>query len=110
MSFPIERPKRVTSVTHKVKVGCGNLYIIIGNDGGAIIEVFLRLGNAGSCQTGLLEALGRSVSIGLQHGVPIQRFIETLREIKCPSLNWDNGEQIWSCPDALAKVLKGEQR
>lgn len=70
--------------------------------------MFAALGKAGSCVTAYSEALTRAISLGLKYGVPIEEYVEELKGINCPGHVWSNGEQIMSCADAIAKVLKEE--
>lgn len=101
-----KRPKITSGETRKVVTGCGNMYVTINWDKGLPIEVFASLGRAGGCAHCQLEAITRSVSLGLKYGVPMKEFVEELEKIRCPSTMWENGKQILSCPDAIAGELK----
>lgn len=102
-----KRPKSTEAIVTKVITGCGNMYITVGkNEQGKPIEVFTVLGKAGGCAMAQNEALGRSISLGLKYGIPIEEYIDQLDNIRCSSASIDNGEPIVSCPDAIANVLK----
>lgn len=101
------RPKLTKSESYDMPTTCGSIYITPGWDvsDDALIEVFAALGKAGSCPRCLLEAITRSISLGLRYGIPVDEYIEELEGLRCPSAVWEDGEQILSCPDAIAKVL-----
>jgi len=103
-----KRSKVAQGETTRVETGCGHLYITINRDNEKIIEVFATLGKAGGCAKAQGEALTRSITLGLKYGIPPEEFVKQLDNIRCPSPALDNGEQIQSCADAIAKVLKKE--
>lgn len=105
-----KRPKQTTSESHKIPTGCGTLYVTPGWDGDSLIEVFASLGKSGSCPRAMLEAITRSLSLGLKYGIPIEEYIKEFEDIKCPNRVWEDGVQIMSCADAVAKVLKNACR
>ena len=101
-----KRPQSTEGVSYKVKTGCGNMYITPAWDGKHLIEIFATLGKAGGCAHCQLEAITRSISLGLKYGVPATEYVKELENIRCPSPLIDRGEEILSCPDAIAHVLK----
>lgn len=104
---PRERKERGT--TEMINTGCGHLYITINTKDEAIFEVFVRLGKSGQCAAGLMSALTYSITSGLRYGVPVEEYIDRLKDIKCPGPAWDQGAQIQSCADAISKALKKAQ-
>jgi ribonucleoside-diphosphate reductase alpha chain len=107
IAYPKPRPEMIMGTTTKVSTGCGNLYITI-NQGqeGEFFEVFTQMGKAGGCAASQLEAVGRLISLALRGGVDIKVIIEQLKGIRCPSPSWANGKKIFSCADAIARVLE----
>jgi len=102
-----KRPNVLPSATHKVKTGCGCLYVTVTKNDDKPFEVFATLGKAGGCSNCQNEALTRTISIALRYGVPVVDFIEGLKGIQCPNPNmWPENERTLSCPDAIAKVLE----
>jgi len=101
-----DRPKELEGKTFKMPTGCGSLYITINEYDGDVFEVFAKLGKAGGCSACQTEALTRCISVGLRSGVDLEEYYRTLKEIHCSSATFHEGEQIMSCPDAIAKVLK----
>ncbi|MBU1125118.1 MAG: TSCPD domain-containing protein, partial [Candidatus Omnitrophica bacterium] len=104
---PRPRPEVITGTTTKVTTGCGNLYVTINVDETSRpFELFTQMGKAGGCAASQLEALGRLVSLGFRSGIEVKSIIEQLRNIRCPSPSWEKGQRIFSCSDAIARVVE----
>jgi len=100
------RPKSLSGVTVKVSTGCGNSYVTCNSTPEGPFEVFCRLGKAGGCANCQMEALTRSITLGLRYGVPAEEYVRQLSNLGCPSSAIDSqyGE-VQSCPEAVAKVM-----
>jgi ribonucleoside-diphosphate reductase alpha chain len=104
---PRPRPEVIIGTTTKVSTGCGNLYVTINVDEeGRPFELFTQMGKAGGCAASQLEAIGRLVSLGFRSGIEVKSTIEQLRNIRCPSPSWEKGQRIFSCADAIARVIE----
>jgi ribonucleoside-diphosphate reductase alpha chain len=73
---------------------------------GTPFELFTQMGKAGGCAASQLEALGRLVSLAFRSGIEVKAIIEQLRNIRCPSPSWEKGQRIFSCSDAIARVVE----
>lgn len=105
--IPRPRPSVTTGTTTKVTTGCGNLYVTINEDKQHLpFEVFMQMGKAGGCAMSQLEAIGRLLSLALRSGIEIHAIIEQLKGIRCPSPSWERGGRIFSCSDAIARVIE----
>jgi ribonucleoside-diphosphate reductase alpha chain len=63
------------SLTHKFEVGNHEGYLTVGYyENGDPGEIFINIAKEGSTISGLMDSLAISVSIGLQHGVPLDAF------------------------------------
>jgi ribonucleoside-diphosphate reductase alpha chain len=82
---PIRRrlPKRRPSQTTSFAVGGAEGYITAGSypDGG-VGEVFLKLGKQGSTLAGMMDAFSLAISIALQHGVPLETYVEKFTNMR----------------------------
>jgi len=104
---PRPRPEVINGTTTKVATGCGNLYVTINVDGeGKPFELFTQMGKAGGCAASQLEAVGRLVSLAFRSDIEVKSIIEQLRNIRCPSPSWEKGQRIFSCADAIARVIE----
>jgi ribonucleoside-diphosphate reductase alpha chain len=104
---PRPRPEVINGTTTKVATGCGNLYVTINRDEeGRPFELFTQMGKAGGCAASQLEAVGRLVSLAFRTGIEVKAIIEQLRNIRCPSPSWEKGQRIFSCADAIARVIE----
>ncbi|HNX82235.1 MAG TPA: vitamin B12-dependent ribonucleotide reductase [Candidatus Omnitrophota bacterium] len=104
---PRPRPEVVMGTTTKVATGCGNLYVTINLDEeGRPFELFTQMGKAGGCAGSQLEAIGRLVSLAFRAGVEFKSIIQQLSNIRCPSPSWEKGQRIFSCADAIARVIE----
>ncbi|WP_456330164.1 vitamin B12-dependent ribonucleotide reductase [Archaeoglobus sp.] len=111
---PRPRPRITTGRTIETRTGCGSLYVTINEDEYGIAEVFVQLGKSGGCAASQTEAMGRLLSVALRSWIDPEVLIRQLKNIRCPSPGFDNGEVITSCADGVAKVLekylKGEYK
>ena len=104
---PRPRPEVIIGTTTKVATGCGNLYVTINVDEeGRPFELFTQMGKAGGCAASQLEAIGRLVSLAFRSGIEVKSIIDQLRNIRCPSPSWEKGQRIFSCADAIARVIE----
>jgi ribonucleoside-diphosphate reductase alpha chain len=76
---PIRRkmPRERESITHKFNIAGHEGYITAGKyDDGQVGEIFLTdIGKEGSTMRGLMNAFATAISLGLQHGVPLETFV-----------------------------------
>jgi len=70
-------PARRSGYTQKAAVGGHRLYLRTGEyDDGSLGEVFIALHKEGAAFRGLMDNFAVAVSLGLQHGVPLEAFVE----------------------------------
>jgi len=103
----LKRPRILKGRTVVFNIGSIKAHITINvDDIGNAYEVFIRCGKSGSDMGAVSNALGRSISLGLRYGVPIEIYINQLEKIRGTNPVIDNGITIESLPDAIAKALK----
>ncbi len=104
----IRRPTSVLGVTVRVRLQCGNLYVIITRHEGKMFEVFALIGQSGWCVGSQMAALTTSITMGIRHGVPPEVYIDKLKGTHCPVVSWDDGVKYVSCADAIGQVMEKE--
>jgi ribonucleoside-diphosphate reductase alpha chain len=102
---PRKRARVTKGSTERVATGCGNIYVTVNSDEHGICEVFSSLGKAGGCASAQLESTCRLISLALRSGIAVDAVVKHIRGIRCPSIAWEQGHSILSCPDAIASVL-----
>jgi ribonucleoside-diphosphate reductase alpha chain len=106
---PRKRPAVVAGVTVKKLTARGELYVTINAVGEGEdkrpIEIFLTLGKAGTADQAYLEALARSITLGLRSGVPIKEHYKHLRGIGSLDVMGIGPNRVLSVPDAIAQVI-----
>ncbi len=111
-----ERPARLQGVTDMVKLtdptsGHRRSFLVTLNHlNNKPVEVLVTSGRAGDEANADSEALGRVVSIALQHGVPAAAIIKTLRGINGGLYGSYNGRLVGSKADLIAVALETFQK
>lgn len=108
-----DRPSKLQANVHIIETGNGKMYVTVSTHNGRAVEIFLSMGKSGQLFNTFCEALGRTVSIALQHGTPLEAIIKTLEGINSDRPTWFRFEetdkkpsQILSIPDAIAQLLE----
>jgi ribonucleoside-diphosphate reductase alpha chain len=102
-----ERGRILSGQTIKMKLPQGSLYVTANKNGNNMIrETFVTLGKSGGDEKADAEAIGRLISLYLQHGGSVEDVIHTLKGIQGRDVSWDRGQQLLSVPDAVAKALE----
>ena len=70
-------PDRRTGYTQKAKINGQSVYIRTGEyENGQLGEIFIDMHREGAAFRSLLNCFAISISLGLQHGVPLEEFID----------------------------------
>jgi len=85
LSHPVRKrlPKKRTSVTTSFSVAGAEGYMTAGMyEDGSLGEVFLKLGKQGSTLAGVMDAFSIGISLALQHGVPLETYIQKFTNMR----------------------------
>src|SRR6056297_522923 len=70
-------PYRRSGYTQKVKIGGQSVYLRTGEyDNGQIGEIFVDMHREGAAFRSLMNCFAIAISLGLQHGVPLEEFVD----------------------------------
>ncbi|MCC5905771.1 MAG: vitamin B12-dependent ribonucleotide reductase [Balneolaceae bacterium] len=70
-------PFRRSGYTQKVKIGGQSVYLRTGEyDNGQLGEIFIDMHREGAAFRSLMNCFAISISLGLQHGVPLEEFVD----------------------------------
>jgi ribonucleoside-diphosphate reductase alpha chain len=105
-------PDSRNAVTHHFSVGGHDGYVTVGlYKDGRPGEIFFRVTKEGSTVNGLMDSLGISMSMALQHGVPLKDLVRKLAHMRFEPAGATNNPQIRfakSIPDYVARWLAFE--
>ncbi len=110
------RPKIMIGETIKFNFADTALYVTVNGDESTIKEVFINLGRSGTEDKAYCEAIGKLVSMYLQHGGDPKEVVIKMKGIRGNTVSWDNGMKLLSVPDAIGKAIEfalsggGQQR
>ncbi len=104
-------PPRRPLWTQKTRIGGQGMFLGCGEyEDGRLGEIFLDMHKAGSAVRGFMHALATTMSIGLQHGVPLQCYVDALKgldfEPNGPVLGSPLVNQATSVVDFVVKELE----
>ncbi len=102
-------PDERKAVTHHFQVGGHDGYVTVGlYPDGRPGEVFFRVTKEGSTVNGLMDSLGISMSMALQHGVPLKDLVRKLAHLRFEPAGATNNPKVRfakSIPDYVARWL-----
>ncbi|HTJ29201.1 MAG TPA: vitamin B12-dependent ribonucleotide reductase [Acidobacteriaceae bacterium] len=88
-------PEERASVTHKFSIAGHEGYITVGlYSTGQPGEIFIKMAKEGSTVSGLMDAFATSISLALQHGVPLKMLCEKFAHTRFEPSGWTGNEQI----------------
>jgi ribonucleoside-diphosphate reductase alpha chain len=105
-------PDERKALTHHFQVGGHDGYVTVGlYPDGRPGEIFFRVTKEGSTVNGLMDSLGISMSMALQHGVPLKDLVRKLAHLRFEPAGATNNPRIRfakSIPDYVARWLAFE--
>jgi ribonucleoside-diphosphate reductase alpha chain len=83
------------SITHKFSIAGHEGYITVGlYPNGQPGEIFIKMAKEGSTVSGMMDSFATSISIALQHGVPLRVLCEKFAHTRFEPSGWTGNEQI----------------
>lgn len=72
-------PRKRDGFTQEARIAGQKIFVRTGEyEDGSLGEIFLDMHKAGSTMRGMLDAFAVAISLGLQHGVPLQKYVDSL--------------------------------
>lgn len=101
-------PNKRNGFRQKVKINGQTLYLATGEySDGKLGEVFLNFGRDGSTLRHLLDSLAVTMSIGLQHGVPLQEYVDAFADTRSePSGMIIGSDTVKMCSSIMDYVVR----
>ncbi|MDQ3368886.1 MAG: vitamin B12-dependent ribonucleotide reductase [Myxococcota bacterium] len=88
-------PDERASFTHKFSIGGHEGYITVGMyTGGSPGEIFVRMAKEGSVIAGLMDSFATSISLALQHGVPLHLLIDKFKGTRFEPSGFTGNQEI----------------
>jgi len=88
-------PEERASLTHKFSIAGHEGYITVGlYPNGQAGEIFIKMAKEGSTVSGLMDAFATSVSLALQHGVPLKVLCEKFAHTRFEPSGWSGNSKI----------------
>ncbi len=103
-------PKKRRGITYALKVASTRLYLRTGEyEDGSLGEIFIDIAKEGSSIRSMFNSFAMAVSLGLQHGVPLDEYVDmftfTRFEPSGPVSGHDNIKFCTSIVDLIFRVL-----
>jgi len=100
-------PAERYSLTHKFEVGGHEGYATVGYyEDGTPGELFIAMAKEGSTISGLMDAFAISISVALQHGVPLQLFCEKFMHTRFEPSGITSNREIPSASSLLDYLFR----
>jgi ribonucleoside-diphosphate reductase alpha chain len=97
----------VKTLRHRFEISGHKGYIHVGLfEDGTPGELFIRMAKAGSVINGLMDNFGIAVSLGLQHGVPLEAFTNKFIGTKFEPFGWTTNEDIQMAKSLLDYIFR----
>src|SRR5919197_2055628 len=65
-----------------------------GQPDGTLGEIFAKFGKEGSTTAGLMDLLSIAISLGMQHGVPLETFVRKFKDIRFEPMGMTDDPEI----------------
>lgn len=92
--------------TQKVVIDSNKIFLHTGEyEDGTLGEIFIDMHKQGATMSGLMAAFATSVSLGLQHGVPLEKFVDLFAHQTFEPNGMVQGDQRISMCDSIIDYL-----
>lgn len=101
-------PARRSGYTQKARVGGHNVYVRTGEyPDGRLGEIFIDMHKQGAALRSLMSNFAVAVSLGLQHGVPLEEYVEAFTQTRFEPAGFvENHDRINSATSILDFIFR----
>jgi len=101
-------PNRRAGYTQKAKIGSTKCYIRTGEyEDGKLGEIFIDTHKEGAAFRGLMSSFSIAISLGLQHGVPLEEYVEAYTFMNFePNGMVSGNSQIKNCTSIVDYIFR----
>jgi ribonucleoside-diphosphate reductase alpha chain len=100
-------PETRDSKTHKFEIAGHEGYLTVGlYEDGTPGELFIKMSKEGSTLAGMMDAVGTSISIGLQYGVPLQVLVTKFKHTRFEPSGFTKNKKIRSASSVMDYIAK----
>lgn len=106
---PVRRrlPDERQAITHKFSVGGHEGYVTVGMyEDGTPGELFLTMSKEGSTISGMMDGFATAVSLALQHGVPLEIFVNKFAHTRFEPSGFTNNPDIRMAKSILDYIFR----
>ena len=101
--LPDERP----AITRRFEIGGTKCYVTVGLFAdGSPGEVFVRIAKTGGTLSGLLDNWAITMSLALQHGVPLETLIDKMAYTRFEPAGWSGVDGIGYATSVLDLIMR----
>lgn len=95
------------SITLKIDIGGHEGYAHAGMyPDGSLCEIFIKMSKEGSLVSGMMDAFATSLSLGLQHGVPLSKLVEKFKNTQFQPSGWSSHPDIGYASSIVDYIFK----
>jgi ribonucleoside-diphosphate reductase alpha chain len=100
-------PGERASITHKFALNGHEGYITVGlYPSGQPGEIFIRMAKEGSTVSGMMDSFATSISIALQHGVPLKVLCNKFAYTRFEPFGWTGNPQIGQATSIMDYIFR----
>ncbi|MBF8280376.1 MAG: ribonucleoside-diphosphate reductase, adenosylcobalamin-dependent [Candidatus Magasanikbacteria bacterium] len=100
-------PAKRTGITVEAKIGNQQVYIRTGEyPNGALGEIFIDMFREGAAFRSLLNCFAVSISLGLQYGVPLEKFVEKFTFTRFEPSGFTNHPNVKMCTSVIDYIFR----
>lgn len=101
--LPDERP----SLTQKISIGELDAYVTVGMyPDGRPGEIFIKCDKEGSMIKGMLHSFAIAISLGLQHGIPLEVFSDKFKHMRFEPGGFTGDKEISYAASVVDYIFK----